>query len=81
MKCADCSGSLMPRGAVRLRAVSMAQCIATEKQPPQQRAALATFGLLLAGELCTRCESCATARLMSGVSAILATETAAPDAG
>jgi hypothetical protein len=57
----------MPRASVRKRAITLAANIAGDEYSPEQRAAFACFGLLLVGELATRCESCATARLMTGV--------------
>lgn len=74
MKCADCGDGLIPRPSVRQRAIGLAASIGGPEYTPAQRAAFATFGLLLVGELSTRCEDCATHRLMRGVSAIAATE-------
>lgn len=74
MKCADCDGGLMPRPSVRRRAIGLAASIGGPEYSPAQRSAFACFGLLLIGELSTRCEDCATRRLLSGVSAMAAAE-------
>ena len=68
MKCADCDGGLMPRPQLRLQAIRLAAAIASGEQlSPPHRASFACYGLLLVGELGTRCEVCAHARVMAGV--------------
>jgi len=74
MKCDDCNRATAPRASVRARAVDLATHIAAEDYSPAQRDAFACFGLLLLGELATRCERCAMARIMDGITAVATME-------
>ena len=72
MKCAatTCTRSVLTREQLRQRAVMWATSIEGERNTPDSRAAFACFGLLLVGELAIRCETCATERVMTGVTAV-----------
>ena len=74
MSCADCDRALTTRASLRTRAAKLAADVTTAGYSPEQRAAFACFGLLLLGELATRCEGCATTRLMVGITAVAAIE-------
>ncbi len=71
MKCADCGDGLMSRAALRMHAINLARSVADSPTfTPAQRAAFACHGLLLVGELGTRCADCANKRLLDGMSVV-----------
>lgn len=71
--CEDCPAPLIPRPALRMRAISLASDV-SGGESSGQRAAFACFGLLLTAELSTRCEDCATARVMAGIAMVASVE-------
>ena len=74
MKCADCSGAILPRTSVRVRAIRLAASVEGASKSTEERAAFACFAVLFVGELTVRCEGCAMARITGGIAAVATAE-------
>lgn len=72
MKCEDCDGGLLPRTALRTRAVNLAAALAGGDHTAEQRSAFAIYALMSVGQLATRCSDCTDKRLMEGVAKVAA---------